>query len=163
MALLPFLLPLVVERWFNINPNAVARISTIMLIWNLSFAIIPSSISSFYDSSQIVRFLKENPNSLFLAADRNSIANEYEYVWGDTIYQRLIKPPIDEWVKKYPIQTGTVIYSDVVDRPNPMNRNRIVSDLSFIESFETKQPIYQLNGLLGTYSIYELEFIDHNK
>lgn len=157
MVMLPFLLPLVVERWWQVAPKAIISISSAMLVWNLGFAIVPSSCSSFYDDSRIVQFIKSHPNDLFIVTDKNLIANEYEYIWGDTITNRLITPPLDQWLKQHQIEAGTTIYTDVVDRPKPLSRGSLLEDFSLDHLFTIVEPVEVANGFLGKYSLYKIE------
>jgi hypothetical protein len=156
MVMLPFLLPLVIERWWQINTKAMIRLAGAMMVWNLGLAILPSAWFNFYDNNKMVQFFKEHPNDYFIVMD-HTIVNEYEYICGDTITHQLILPPYDEWLKKHPIDPDANIYTDVVDRPKPMSRGSILENYSIDECFTIGKPVLDLNGYLGNYSMYKIE------
>lgn len=157
MALLPFLIPFVEKKWFTVNPKIILRLSLLMFVWNMSFAIVPSAIFSFYDNTNVVYFIKEHPKAYFVLADRNTIANEYEYTFGDTIYHRLIKPPFDQWLSQNPNTKDAIIYTDAEDRPNPLSRTSLITDIYISDSFIIKETVFNLKGEMGDYSIKRIE------
>jgi hypothetical protein len=155
MVMLPFLLPLLIERWWQVNTKAIVRLAAAMMIWNMGFALLPSAWFRYYDNARMVQFFKEHPNDFFIVADHN-IVNEYEYIWGDTIIHQFILPPYDEWLKKHPAASLANIYTDVVNRPKPMSRGSILESHSIDQHFKICEQVLELNGFLGSYSLYRI-------
>jgi hypothetical protein len=156
MVLLPLLFPFLMERWILVREKVIIRLALAMLIWNLGLSIMPSALTDYYESKKVVEFVHHHPEAVFICADKNLIANQYEYIYTTTINNRLLSfdSPDGEFEK---LTSGKVkLFTDIVDRPNPTSRSSMLENWSSQLNFKNPEKTLTLNGYLGTYSIYQV-------
>jgi len=156
MVMIPFLIPLFLPFYFEVNFKSIKYLSIAMLLWNLSFAIIPNHIYDYYNNDKLIEIIKNNPKKIFLLREKNKIINEYFYKNGKTLSNRVFDKSEDLKFLK-----NKMVYTDILTKKMPYSRASIVEKDEDIK-FTFINHIKQIPCFLGTYYIDEIE-INSNK
>jgi len=153
MVILPFFIPVILSCWGELNRSFLKLFGAALLLWNVSFGLLPAHYFSFYDHEGITSYIKEHPYSLYILEDRHIVINQYYYRWGLDISQKTYPYPIgDHYEEICQIQgSGTVIITDALSRINPMNRKRIVNRSNPSFDFRLIRHKLAISSLYGPY------------
>ncbi len=149
MVMLPFALILGLAAIFYFPAKATLILASSLFVWNFAWAILPDHIFDYYNSEKVTLFLKQNPDTQFVATDEHIVENMYFYNYGELIENR-----VHSFDKE--ISTGEYV-TDVIDRPAPLNRNTMLNDYS-TENFTNVEPIFKIEADYGDYKLYRVNY-----
>ena len=149
MVMLPFALAFGLAPLFYMQAHSVAILACSLFVWNFCWAILPENIYRYYNEDAVVDYLKRNPNVKFIAADEHTIENLYYYRHGELCEDRIFELG-DE------IPDGKYV-TDVPERPSPLNRNRMLNNLSS-DSFADAKPIEEIEADFGNYHLFDVKY-----
>lgn len=156
MVMIPFLIPLAAGTGFRIAPKTVVWLAAAMWIWNLSLAIVPQHFASIHDDAAVAEQIYQEPNAHFILANKHTVANQYYYHYGDTLYQRLHDFPPRDPERLCALQAlGVAIYSDVPDRPVLLSRGSMLAKEHQSTLTKENQKI-DLQGFAGAYALWKV-------
>jgi hypothetical protein len=154
---LPFALFLFLGIKFTLHPQFAKRFVLLLFIWNFSFAIFPDFYYSYYNDEKLVDYIVEHPDDTFLVKN-SAIGNQYFYKTGINyppnvlFYDKVNKDSLQIILKSKPI------YTDVIDKPEVFNRQKIDgigSEKINLNSYQ-KDSIFSFEGLYGISTVYKL-------
>ena len=163
MVTFPFLLLLTFLLKYTINTKILSLAALTLFIWNFAYAIFPNYKYDYYNDDQLLNFINENPNKLFIVKNAD-LKNKYYYQTGINNYENMIieskitsKKEIDSILK-----SRKEIYTDVIDKPSILNREKIMSSGSYSINFDDfkKEKVLSYQGLYGTSIIYRIQRSD---
>ena len=96
-----------------------------------------------------VHYLKCNHDVKFIAADEHTVENLYYYRYGEFADDRIFG--LDD-----EIPNGKYV-TDVPERQSPLNRNRMLNDLS-ADCFINAEPIEKIEADLGDYHLFDVQY-----
>ncbi len=151
MVMLPFLFSICLSYWLSVSEIKLLYLSIAMLIWNMTFAILPNHFYNFQNNQKLIEIIESNPEKRFILEDRNKIVAQYSYVYGEDISDRIFstKDIIDNK------QTG-VFYTDVLSKVKPYSRASIVSKNSTEFDYFRIKKITEIQSFYGGYTIDEI-------
>ena len=150
MVMLPFALIFGLASLFYMPVRSVAILAISLFVWNFCWAILPENIYRYYNEEAVVDYLKRNQDVKFIAVDEHTVENLYYYRHGELCEDRIFEQG-DE------IPDGEYI-TDVIERPSPLNRNRMLNDLS-ADCFNNAEPIEEIEADFGNYHLYNVQYI----
>ncbi len=156
MVMIPFLIPLFIPFYVEVNFKSIKYLSIAMLIWNLSFAIIPNHRYDYFNNDKLIEIIHDNPDKIFLLREKNKIINKYFYTFGKTISNRVFDKSDDLKLLK-----NKVVYTDILTKKMPYNRASMVEkdqDINFIFMNHAEE----IPCFLGNYYMDEIK-ISSNK
>lgn len=161
MVVLPFLLILFLASAFHFEKyNALKFLTVFMLLWNLSFAIVPNALLDIRQVERQVTLMKQHPDAHFLWKNKPLVENvfAYRYELADTSsfigYKTLDRVMLDTLLKK-----GNKIYTDLYNPGGEYSREWLLSGIGadkIIRQF-TLLPIDSFQNLYGKNYIYLME------
>ncbi|MEM7512217.1 MAG: hypothetical protein AAF388_14880, partial [Bacteroidota bacterium] len=87
MLMLPFLLAIWLTAFLHLKNHLLIGIGSILLLWNVTFGLIPPAFHDYYQHSQISSFIKQHSDDYYVLKDKNLVANQLYYEEG---------PPFEE-------------------------------------------------------------------
>jgi hypothetical protein len=141
MIILPFLITILVAYYFN-NLKFLFYFSCAILLWNISFALIPYHTSCFNTNKEVVSFIHSNKDYVYILSNKPEIENEYLYSYKEnmptTFYACRLNRNIIDSLK----QTNKVIITDVFSNENDvaLSRKKMTSnDDNILKSYSIKK------------------------
>ncbi len=133
MVMLPMLLFLMVYDSFKIHSKIILHLALIMLIWNISFGLIPSHFIDFQKQSKILDFMNKQKRASFILSDDVLIQNILYYESGIGWNTNIYKSPsaLKSWNKSPVLLSNKIdscrsaninVYTDCIDEPSVMSR-----------------------------------------
>lgn len=124
MVVLVVIIPLLINQLFLFSPRALLLISLSMFIWNFSFAIFPNYHFNFNNDEEVISFIRQHPEGLFILKEKNIIANRYYYETGIPVGDRIYGYPLEKHLSGLcALQAdGIEIYSDLLSKKSPLSR-----------------------------------------
>lgn len=120
MVMLPFALVIMLSQCCNLSNRYVVWLASVMLAWNLTFAVLPNHFYNQYATDKFSEYVHEHPDAEFVAYDAGAVQALYFLKYGE--------PEIDNVFYLYDVSDGEFI-TDIIDRPTPFNRMRFVNDI----------------------------------
>ncbi|MDR1725521.1 MAG: hypothetical protein LBR28_03920 [Bacteroidales bacterium] len=90
MLLLPFFIAIVFVLQCSAYKKSLLYLSFAMLVWNISFGLIPYRFEKLDVNNEEVEIVKAYPNAVFVLRNRTEIENMYMYYYGDEPKAKLI-------------------------------------------------------------------------
>lgn len=149
MVMLPFALAFGLAPLFYMSARSVAILAFSLFVWNFCWAILPENIYCYYNEETVVDYLKRNKDVKFIAVDEHTVENLYYYRYGELCEERVFELG-DE------IPDGEYI-TDVTERPSPLNRNRMLNDLSS-DCFINAEPVEEIEADFGNYHLFNVQY-----
>ncbi len=149
MVMLPIAFAFGLASVYYMPARSVAILAGSLFIWNFCWAILPENIYSYYNENAVVDYLKCNHDVKFIAADEHTVENLYYYRYGEFADDRIFG--LDD-----EIPNGKYV-TDVPERPSPLNRNRMLNDLS-ADCFINAEPIEKIEADLGDYHLFDVQY-----
>ncbi len=165
MVMIPLLLAIVLAQLMENETRIIGLIAVAMLIWNLSFGLIPLNTLDLDNnksiSERILKEQKEPIKSVYILFNRPRVENEVEYHLGSSPqsivsgikYQDIsnIKALIDSSLIK-----GVAVYTDCINRPKTISRETLTVSNNFENQFMeyTFSKADSINTLTGKYYLY---------
>ena len=160
MTMFPFLLLLTAFIKYTPNTKILGLLALTLLIWNFTYAVLPNYKYNYYNDDELLDFIEQNPEKLFIVKNVD-LSNKYYYKTGLDSYKNIInwskiksKEEIDSILK-----SQKEIYTDIIDKPTILDRERILSTSSFSLNFDNykKTRVFTYEGLYGTSTIFKIE------
>lgn len=151
MVMIPFLIPLLIPFYFEVNYKSIRYMSIAMILWNTSFAIIPNHIYDYHNNGKLIEIIKRNPDKIFLLKEKNKIINKYLYQNGESISHRVFDKS-----EELNLHENKRIYTDILTKKMPFSRAVMVEKKENFE-FTFIHHIEQVPSFLGNYYIDEIE------
>jgi len=135
-----------------------------MLVWNISFGLIPLNRHSIDGSRMVAKAIVESDSTqtLFVVFNRPSIDNQVRYYNGNyptnTISATQAKE-IEDVVKTIHValRNGQSVYTDCINRPKTISReNLTISDNSVVLNCFHQQKVDSVKSLTGKYYLFKL-------
>ena len=164
MLMLPFLLAIWLPAFLHIKTPLLVGIGSMLLLWNLTFGLIPTAFHDYYHHSQISSFIKQNPDEYYVLKDKNQVANQLYYEEGPPFeevlnlvsYDRL-KPEDWEQLMAKANKEGKDIYTDVPDKPQLYSRGSMLLDSQADLSKCGLEVMLPIKAYLGEYTLYVIK------
>lgn len=153
MVMLPFLIPLFINMFLRYDIKAIQYIAIAMLIWNFSFAIFPNNYFDYQNNKELISFIKNNPDKIFILKERNTVVNQYFYEVGTDEYIRLIDYQNKRAIKRV-LKEGKPIYTDVLSKKVPFNRADMYD--SYDVNFVLIRHLIRIDTELGGFFVDEV-------
>ncbi len=141
MVVLLVLVPLITPRILQIPTKVLLPLSLSMFIWNFSFAIFPNYYFNYNNDEELIDYVHEHPEAIFILKDKNIICNRYFYETGVSINDRVFGFPLEKDLDKlcFLQNEGREIYSDIPSKKSPLSRATLLENnnadyLQIIES-----------------------------
>lgn len=154
MVMLPFLIPMFIHSFLDFDLKVIKYFSIGMLIWNFCFSVFPNHYFDYYNDSQLLCVIKENPDKAFILLQRNVVLEKYYYYTGDYEDDRLIHSYREDDILRLKSENKT-FYTDFLSKKMPLNRDKIIHDWKYDHLFLVKH-IKRINADLGTFFIDEV-------
>jgi hypothetical protein len=151
MVMIPFLIPLILPFYFEVNYKSVRYASIAMILWNTSFAIIPNHIYDYHNNNKLIEIIKKNPNKIFILKEKNKIINEYLYKNGESVSHRVFDKS-----EELNFPENKKVYTDILTKKMPFSR-AVMNDKKENFKFTFIHHIEEVHSFLGDYYIDEIE------
>lgn len=137
MVMLPALLVLVFAAVFE---QLTFRYFVLaMAIWNFAYGVFPLYYFDFQRHQALLSFIQTQKNAIFILNDRPLIENKLYYQGGKEVHAYLHNSPLTFAAKMRPpdslhqlirtaLEQGQSVYTDALNPPPPMNRQRFLGD-----------------------------------
>ena len=158
MVTVPYIVAMLFFIFYEIPKKSLLAAISLMLIWNLTYGIIPLFAYQMTDAHQMTKLIKEQPNAIFIVRNYDT-RNIFDYKYGINNYDKIIP---DDQIKKKDIDSllyrNILVYTNSIDAPKVINR-RTFSNITIeeglfdnyrhtkIDSFPTFYGYYYLNKL----------------
>jgi arginine utilization protein RocB len=80
--MVPFIVSIIIASVGTITPVRIMFVALAMLVWNLSYGLLPNYFLSLNANAQLRDEILKNPDKLFIVEDKVQIANEVFYFKG---------------------------------------------------------------------------------
>lgn len=151
MVMVPVVMVLSVASIIKITPASLKYFSYAMLLWNISFAILPNHYYDFHNNKEIVELIDDNRYSIFALEENLKITAQHKYLKGYDASNRILG--------KYD-QLDTIsassFYTDLLTKKMPFSRASLVS-IPATNKFMFKSHFAKIDSFYGNYYIDEVE------
>ncbi len=164
MVMLPFLVAIILSKILSNEIRIVGFLAIAMLVWNISFGLIPLNRHSIDGSRMVAKAIGESDSTqtLFVVFNRPSIDNQVRYYNGNyptnTISATQAKE-IEDVVKTIHValRNGQSVYTDCINRPKTTSRESLtISDNSVMLNCFHQQKVDSVKSLTGKYYLFKL-------
>ncbi|MCB0460840.1 MAG: hypothetical protein KDC74_12630 [Flavobacteriaceae bacterium] len=158
LVMTPFLIFLSVFYIYKVDYKVLVWTSVTFFIWNFSFGLYPNNRFNYYNDEVLINFMKDHPNKIFIVKNQ-SVLSEYHYKMGKMPKTHIFySSDVDiEYVNKILEQKGqSYFYTDIIDKPEILNRAKLLEDNNLDLSEFKKVKIKNYSGLYGTSTIYKV-------
>ncbi len=149
MVMLPFLFVLIISVSYDITVLKLKYIASFLLVWNLSFGLIPNYYFSSNNYNKWLTRIEENKNALFIFEEKALVENQYYYKTGKKGLINLAYPPavwedkgkdpqyILNSINEY-LDANFTVYVDDINAPEVLNRAHLLksSNTNYYNEFE---------------------------
>jgi hypothetical protein len=157
MVMLPLLGVFILIWSLNLPVKLVFITGFSMLVWNLSFGLLPNHLIDWYNHKSTLEFVKSDSNAVFILSDAVLIQNMIYYQSGERWQKNIFKSPasaekdtkqINQAIEKA-FHAKRPVFTDCINEPNVLNRkyfiqksknNAYFANFKAIEAF--KMPSY---------------------
>lgn len=157
MVMLPFLIIIILCNRLQLDMRLIKISSATMLIWNLTFAIIPNHFLNYKNEQTVVKMLHDHPDKFLLVRERTTPANLYFYMYGIQENNHIIQ--INHFQKNKKLNQQNSVYwtcllsrKEFYDRVSFTHQNSETKDLKFVRH------IAKIQSDMGAYFIDEVKF-----
>jgi hypothetical protein len=129
MVMLPFLIPIFIDKLLIYSNKTVVFLSLLMLLWNFFFGIFPNNHFDFYNNKSLVEFIKQNPDKTFIVKEKQAVFNQFYYETGkeaDNIFDLSAQKSTSNLLEN----TNNIIYTDIFTKKVPYNRSSFLNSQS---------------------------------
>jgi hypothetical protein len=163
MVVFAFIVPFLLSRWGSVNRDTLNFLGTGLLIWNVFLGVLPAHSYSYYNHGEIVAFIEEKPNAIYILEDHNIVINRYYYMKGQDISGRVYAYPAGEHTKEICAQqsTGKAVFSDLLSRRHPIDREKILERVTPSDDFKLIRHEREIQSLYGNYYLDRVFFQCH--
>jgi hypothetical protein len=130
MVMLPFLIAIFMSGFFKIEPRAVYILSLGMLIWNMTFAILPNHFVDYQNNDTLIKLIQKEKDKVFITKEPYLIVNQYYYYFGEYNCSRIINHEDSVAIRKYKKLHAT-FYTDILSKKVAYNRVDFTENLKY--------------------------------
>ena len=138
MVMLPLLLLLIINGLIYIKPAIYLILGISILIWNLSFALIPNHFYDFQNQEKMIQLINNKKDAIFILSDDVLVQNMIYYGTGIRWNTKIYKSPasLKQLNKSTEILRAKIdscllnnikIITDCIDEPKVMSRKQYLS------------------------------------
>ena len=154
MVMLPFLIPFFIYLFLDFKLKPIVYLSLAMLIWNFCFAIFPDHYFDYQNNKELIAFIKENPDKVFVLKESNNVACQYYYETGVSADDRIVSNIKIDTIRNF-FNENKIIYTDVLTKKVPFNRADIALSSPQMD-FVFVRRIKPIDTILGGFYIDEV-------
>lgn len=170
MVMIPLLVILTIVQLYKINIKSISLFALSLFIWNFAYGIFPNYYYDLQQEGSLVRRVVNQPNDLFVIADKTSIENKIYYQTGRLLSSNLKSIPTHIIAKhrnihqlKFQIdstlQASGRVYTDALHRQTVFSRASLIfeeKDSLFFSSYSKQTLIDSTQTLLGKSYLIEI-------
>lgn len=151
MVMFPFLLAICLSYWVTNSEGKVLYLAIALLIWNMTFAVLPNHFYNLQNNEQLIKVIRSHPDQRFILMERNKIVAQYKYMYNSDIFDRVFTT--DEIAEND--EKGTFL-TDVLSKQQPFSRASIVLDRSLDFEYHTEREVSDIRAFYGNYTVDEI-------
>jgi len=169
MVMVPFLGFLLLFSKVKIRDRSMILIGIALLVWNISYGLIPRNNFEFTHNTMLESWIKENLDATFVLKSDQQVVSRLYYQSGVEFYPRIIKSPslliqqgmnITDLYNKLDtlLVRENQIYTDCVNYPGILLRQRIIDtgkDDCFIAEYEYEL-VDSVETIFGTFFLHRI-------
>jgi hypothetical protein len=162
MVMLPFLMVIIAAFYFKPDVKSLAYITTSLLIWNLSYGILPNHFADFNKREKLLATIENNNNGIYLLEQGKEIQNQIFYKTGTEDIQNVKKFPKSkvqmDSVFSAAKQSGKEVYTDFYNSTKVINRYSLTnsSNTSYFYYYQYEK-IDSFRNFYGMNYIYRIK------
>jgi hypothetical protein len=100
MVMIPFLGFLLLFSKIKIRDRSMILLGIALLVWNVSYGLIPRNNFEFTDYIMLESRIKKNPDALFVLKTDQHVISRLYYQSGIEVYPQIIKSPGSRFIHK---------------------------------------------------------------
>ncbi len=170
MVMLPLLVIVVVSIFFKLKKQVLAMLATALLVWNISYGILPNAFIRFKNSDELASLVLKHPDDLFILKDNKLVENQLYYLTSIEEREQLHKAPsmlkqqhkvlaLHNKIASYH-KAGKNVFTDCIAYPDVISRRKIIENKGDVEFFSeyhliAVDTITTYTGLNILYKIYQ--------
>ncbi|MBA7556959.1 hypothetical protein ES705_49686 [subsurface metagenome] len=170
MVMIPFLGLLLLFSKIKIRDRSMILLGIALLVWNVSYGLIPRNNFKFTDYIMLESWIKENPDATFVLKSDQQVISRLYYQSGVEFYPQIIKSP-SSLIQQGMSVTGLYskldtliarenqIYTDCVEYPGILSRQGVIDtgeDDYFFAEYEY-EPVDSVETLFGTFFLHRID------
>ena len=169
MVMVPFLVFLLLFSRIKIRDRSMILLGIALLVWNVSYGLIPRNNFEFTNSTMLESRIKKTPDAVFVLKSDQQVISRLYYQSGTEVYPQIIKSPsslirrgmsVTGLYNKLDtlIARGNQIYTDCVEYPEVLSRRGIIDvgeDEKFFSEFKFTT-VDSMETLYGKYLLHRL-------
>ncbi len=169
MVMVPFLGFLLLFSKIKIRDRSMILLGIALLVWNVSYGLIPRNNFKFTDYIMLESWIKENPDATFVLKSDQQVISRFYYQSGVEFYPQIIKSP-SSLIQQGMSVTGLYskldtlitrenqIYTDCVEYPGILSRQGVIDtgeDDCFFTEYEYES-VDSVETLFGTFFLHRI-------
>ncbi|NQU80383.1 MAG: hypothetical protein HQ543_02540 [Bacteroidetes bacterium] len=170
MVMVPFLAFLLLFSKIKIKDRSMILFGIVLLVWNISYGLIPRNNFEFTNYTMLESWIKKNPDATFIIKSDQQVISRLYYQSGVEFYPQIIKSP-SSLIRRYGnmddlhiklnkcINRGNQIYTDCVGYPGILSRRGVIDtgeDDYFFTEYEY-EPVDSIETLFGTFFLHRID------
>ena len=167
MVMIPFLGFLLLFSKIKIKDRSMILLGIALLIWNISYGLIPRNNFEFTHNTMLESWIKKTPDATFVLKSDQQVISRLYYQSGVEVYPQITKSPsslirrggnVDDLHSKLDtlIVRGNKIYTDCIEYPEVLSRRGVIDngeDDYFFTEYEYA-PVDSVETLFGTFFLH---------
>lgn len=170
MVMIPFLGYLLLFSKIKIRNISMVLFAIALLVWNVSYGLIPCNSFDFSDYIMLKTWIKKNPDATFVLKSDQQVISRLYYQSGIEVYPQIIKSP-SSLVQQGISVTGLYnkldtlialenqVYTDCVEYPGILSRRGVI-DTGEDDYFFTEyayEPVDSVETLFGIFFLHRID------
>ncbi|MBE9512142.1 MAG: hypothetical protein IMY71_14830 [Bacteroidetes bacterium] len=170
MVMIPFLGYLLLFSKIKIRNISMVLFAIALLVWNVSYGLIPRNSFNFTDYIMLESWIKKTPDATFVIKSDQQVISRLYYQSGIEVYPQIIKSP-SSLIQQGMSVTGLYskldtliarenqIYTDCVKYPGILSRRGVIDtgeDDYFFTEYEY-EPVDSVETLFGTFFLQRID------
>ena len=175
MVMIPFMAFLLLFSKIKIKDRSMILFGIALLVWNISYGLIPRNNFEFTNYTMLESWIKKNPDATFIIKSDQQVISRLYYQSGVEFYPQIIKSP-SSLIRRYGnmddlhiildkcINRGNQIYTDCVGYPGILSRRGVIDtgeDDYFFTEYEY-EPVDSIETLFGTFFLHRIDSREQN-
>lgn len=161
MVMLPFLFVLYLAEKYHFNKIMLVKVITfLMLVWNLTYAVVPNAVFNINRVDKQVELIEKYPDAVYLWKNKPLVENLYTY---ENDFNRSVTfigtKVIDKVTIDSLLSNNKAIYTDLPNSTGTFNREWFLSDIGAkkILRWYHLEPIDSFSNIYGKNYIYLIQ------
>ena len=154
MVMFPFLIAIFIPAYVAVDTLAVKLLAVAMLIWNMTFAILPNYYIDFQNNATLIKLIKSDSDKVFIMKESYLIVNQYYYEYGEYNCSRILdnedKVAIERFKRK-----NAVFYTDVLSKKVAYSRVDFTTNHKY-DNLQFLRHVYKINTTMGGFYLDEV-------